>query len=295
MASNHESLSDNSDKQSMSPELEVLFDTLLRETADKLDPFCMPDEMIFETKDAVFGKYSEDSLMVTHVIAKGKHSGVVSFISHDNPKESFSFHHDSTYGKQWAYPNNGRLMGTKVLQLAANNWPIADDGSPKDVMRKLIYQEKDADGNAPDIPAIDIMEFLEDYTLRRDTGDHSCKMKWSHRDRSKARIINGRTYDRIVTFTIDSGQKDSSRRISTDITATSPSISAPLTCHITSDELGNVSVTADFINPDTGVRQDQPVTDPEMILNAAKYTLDKFVQGKFPSAKVAGPTDVAEL
>ena len=292
MTANPELPSDNGDQQSTNEALYAQFDALLRNTAEDLEIYCPTDETIFTTEDAVFGRFSDGSMTISHTVTKSKrprdkgsvnkHSGFISYTSADDEEKNLTVDHEPRYGQLWQVCENGDfLFGRGVLQKLDREWPIADDDAPKDAIRKLVNVQKDANGDMPDVAAEDLMEILENYTLRRDTGKHSYEMKWNYRDLN-AGTVNGRMHEQAVTLSIICDQKDSLRQVDMSTTMTLPGVTAPVTYYVHSDELGDVTVTAGILNIVTNRKEPYYVENLEDVFATSKRILQKLINDKTP-------------
>lgn len=280
MTTTHELSSHDNDNQPIDVELQARFDSLLRSVAERLETFCTPNKVTFETKKATFGRFGDDSTTISHTITGDDHSGAISFTETEDGRQSFFARNQSKDGCIWVAGDGRRYTGRKVLQTVERNWPISDDTFPRDTIRNLIHPSGDNADNTPDVSAQYIIDLLENYALRNQTGAYEYEMQWLYFDVTSE--SDDEVRDESATFSLISDGKDTLRQIETGVTINYSIDGIPvlLTCHIHSDEIGNVTVTADYPDPES--RQPKPlvIKNHEGILTGLTSILEEMIKEK---------------
>lgn len=275
------------DNEPINEKLLGLFEALLNDAAEQLELACPTDETIFETKNAVFGKFSEDTIRLAHTITRSriignKHAGTIEFICSDDPEKNLLFNNAPRHTRLWVAPGEKGYSGRGVLSKLEENWPIADDFS-REAFQKFEpkNEEIEAEDQRPDVLAQTILELLENYSLRRNTGEHTYEMKWWYTDLN-AGIVNGKMCEQTIIFSISSDQKDSLRKIALELKTARPGIMKRISYYICTDELGTTTMRADTLDPLTMLRHHMPIDAQDVgeILAIAERLLHRLITVK---------------
>lgn len=259
-------------QQPLDEVLQTRFDKLLRDTAEQLEAFSTPDELTLETKHAQFGNFGDGTIAVSHTIDRGFHSGAVGFIHPDDGDRSFFVSNKLEDGSLWT-SGKQRFTGRKTLQLLHRNWPIADN-QQLDELTTRIHADDDVDPRY-------ILELLENYAVRQNTGEREYEMRWDYHDVTH-NVDTEDTRIESVAFNIFCDGKDDLRQVQADIVIPYivNEVQTPLTCNIHSNEIGDVMVSATYLHPTTLKRTTVPIHDPEAIYTEFELAIKNLVAEK---------------
>lgn len=267
-------------------ELEKKFISLLEETACQLEAFSTADTVTRMTKGAAFGEYNDGTLTTSYTVDNnGEPSGAISFIHNEDPERSLSVHLEQRGGKKeqlWQTPVGNRYNSRRVLKRLEREWPIGDKGFSREEIRNLTQSNRDAAEARADVSPEYVLGLLDHYAFTKETGEHRYAMQWHYRDLRVDDDTDSLRTAESATFSLSGSEDDTMRQIDTDITIdyVVNDVPTPLTCHVCLNEIGDVTVEASYIDPDTRKQTLLRVKNYEGILAELTTVLGEMVKEK---------------
>ena len=285
----HELSPNDRNHQPLDEDLKSRFDSLLRDTAERLEIFMTPDVVTIEAKKVVFGKFNDSHVTMAHIIDDGDHIGIISVVNTTATDRSFFVQHQLSADQNnefWASSDGTQHSGRMVLRMLDSEWPTADTTYPREEVRSVNRDSIDTTG---DISSEYIFGLLENYTfaLRHSggepavTGEHSYEVQWRYNDVSADRATAD-IHTKSVVFDLISSENDMLRQLNVDITVEHrvDNSLVGLTYHINSDNAGVITVNADYIDPKTRRRANHPIQNYEAVFVELTTLMTKMVNEK---------------
>ena len=274
----------------LQPELSRAYSALLNGLAEQLEPFCKPDLMTLEAKNVTFGTASAGSLDVFRATHNGARRSDITFTgkeqedSHDFKVSLIQGEHEPS-GTWMNQLDETQCNSRQVLEMLVQEWPSDDVKFPLGKMRSILY-----DRDTPVTPE-HIFGLLDLYTeLHTDSGIRTNGMQWTSGKFEE--FITGQSTG-VQSSSLSVIETNGSRFISMDILIANPTADdedGELTCRVRCDNDGNVIVTADYNDAETGTRIEVPVASQVAVFKQLVAVSENMLDAKMVKA-----TDAAHV
>ena len=229
---------------------------VMQAAIDKLDLYQVePNSFTHDTQRIPFGRSGDGSLATSMTVDEGYLSGIVSFIAPkgSDTRDSFILRRDIG-DAAWHTPSNRIATNAGLARRLDANWPSQIDNSvirqasqDEDVTLETIFQiiEKDLAPHAPYFTVEKIYAY-SNIQVNGETG--AC------RTLSEVHLATETDHDGFRTVTVQTKVADQMDGLATAVY-----------CRATSDQMGDVFLSAWYDHPETGKRVDKPIHDSDKV------------------------------
>lgn len=229
---------------------------VMQAAIDKLDLYQVePNSFTHDTQRIPFGRSGDGSLATSMTVDEGYLSGIVSFIAPkgSDTRDSFILRRDIG-DAAWHTPSNRIATNAGLARRLDANWPSQIDNSAirqasqdEDVTLETIFQiiEKDLAPHARYFTVEKIYAY-SNIQVNGETG--AC------RTLSEVHLATETDHDGFRTVTVQTKVADQMDGLATAVY-----------CRATSDQMGDVFLSAWYDHPETGKRVDKPIHDSDKV------------------------------
>ena len=261
-------------------ELEAKFDFLLKSAAARLEQCGIADDFTHEASNIPFGNLRDGRLMYSHTIDRGYDYGVISFLSDSTPSHNFILRNLPTDPYGWSRERGRPLAPRIVMNLLEREWPTDADRELLDTLLNLVDHESTKDKPIHVEPGV-ILHMLELYHDPTDSSDENYIRTWDYHDATVNMDTGKPRIESIRLTSYDDGNGDL-REVHADIIIPYEfdGTSTPLVCRIHSGTLGDVSITAAYVNPYTSKEVPVEIKNLAGVYDELALIIDKMLTEK---------------
>ena len=254
-------------------------DSLISNTVEQLELVAKPDRSVHTIRGADFGRYGDSRLSMEHSDHDGYHEGVIIYADNDDKSKSFTL--SNTYREQQGWKYGNRKCTTKnALHLIERSWPMNDEESgesPIETVRQLSRNDTPVE---PDFP----FSVIEDYAARTGTGHRDSEKTWVYHDISSSQPGDTRVESVIVTDKNSTEDGSSETSLSIVVPYEIDDEITPLTCVLTRDSFGDISLEASYLDLDREANEPVQVPisiqKPEAVYEEVASAVDAMIKEK---------------
>ena len=244
---------------------------VMQTAIDKLDLYQVePNSFTHDTQRIPFGRSGDGSLATSMTVDEGYLSGIVSFIAPkgSDTRDSFILRRDIG-DAAWHTPSNRIATNAGLARRLDANWPSQIDNSvirqasqDEDVTLETIFQiiEKDLAPHAPYFTVEKIYAY-SNIQVNGETG--AC------RTLSEVHLATETDHDGFRTVTVQTKVADQMDGLATAVY-----------CRATSDQMGDVFLSAWYDHPETGKRVDKPIHDSDKVAAELEGMINLLLEEK---------------
>lgn len=244
---------------------------VMQAAIDKLDLYQVePNSITHDTQRIPFGRSGDGSLATSMTVDEGYLSGIVSFIAPkgSDTRDSFILRRDIG-DAAWHSPSNRTATNAVLARRLDVNWPSHIDNTAirqasrdENVTLETIFQiiEKDLAPHAPYFMVEKIYAY-SNIQVNSETG--AC------RTLSEVHLAAETDHDGFRTVTVQTKVADQINGLATAVY-----------CRATSDQMGDVFLSAWYDHPETGTRVDKPIHDSDQVAAGLEGMISLLLEEK---------------
>ena len=244
---------------------------VMQTAIDKLDLYQVePNSFTHDTQRIPFGRSGDGSLATSMTVDEGYLSGIVSFIAPkgSDTRDSFILRRDIG-DAAWHTPSNRIATNAGLARRLDANWPSQIDNSvirqasqDEDVTLETIFKiiEKDLAPHAPYFTVEKIYAY-SNIQVNGETG--ACSTL------SEVHLATETDHDGFRTVTVQTKVADQMDGLATAVY-----------CRATSDQMGDVFLSAWYDHPETGKRVDKPIHDSDKVAAELEGMINLLLEEK---------------
>ena len=254
-------------------------DSLISDTVEQLELVASPDRSTLTVRGMNFGRYGDSKLSMEHINHDGYHEGIIIYADNDDKDKSFTL--SNTYHQQQGWTSGNRKYTTKnALRLIERSWPMSDEDSsdsPIGIIRELSRNDTPVEPAFP-------FSVIEDYAERISTERRDFEKTWIYHDTTSGQPGDTRVESVIVTDKKNTENGSNETSLSIIIPYQVDSNITPLTCILTRDGFGDISLEASYLdldkNTNSPVQVPIDIKNPEAVYEEITSAVDAMVREK---------------